>query len=145
MGEAASGDTRTLYFVNTLVGQAFFQPDFNRRAKEDGDAEAYRRYMARILEEQPEHQVIRSEAELHKAASDQLVLRQIAHARVAHGEYLVSGITLFRPVSGGRTGLFSIPAVVTPRQSQTALTAKKISRPLFLQLPDAVVVEDSAD
>ena len=145
MGQAASGDTRTLYFVNTLAGQAFFQPGFNRRAKEDGDAEAYRSYMSRILEDQPEHRVIKSKAKLHKAASDQLVLRQIAHARVAHGEYLVSGITLFRPVSGGRTGLFSIPAVVTPRQSQTALTAKKISRPLFLQLPDAVVVEDSAD
>ncbi|MFK7944585.1 MAG: FecR domain-containing protein [Paracoccaceae bacterium] len=131
LGQATSGETKVLYYVNTLPGQDMFQSGFDRRAKEKDDAEAYKSFMSRVFEDQPGYRVVNSEANLDGAAPDRLVLQQRVHARVSLGDYQVTGVTMFRPAVGNRTGLFAIPAVVTPRQSRTALTAKKVLRPMI--------------
>ncbi|MEL6476455.1 MAG: FecR domain-containing protein [Pseudomonadota bacterium] len=133
-GRAADGETRTLYYVNSLPGQDLFQPGYDRFARELQDARAYRAYMSRILADEPGHQVIESTAELQETAPNRIVLTQSVDVRVPYGSYLVTGVTLFRPAAGNRTGLFAVPAVVVPRPSGKALTAMRIGRPLFSNL-----------
>lgn len=141
LGDAGPGDTRILYFVNTLPGQEIFQPGFDDRAKETDDAAAYTRFMSRVFDDQSDYAVASAEASLARAAPDQIVLTQRALTRLRHGEHLVSGITLYRPVTGTRTALFSIPAVVTPRPSGSAHTAPEVADALFKSLPYRVAIE----
>ncbi len=142
LGQANPGDTKVLYFVNAVPGQAFFQSGFDDSAKEKDDAKAYRDFMAQVLGDQPGHRIITSKANLHRAAPNQLVLQQSVQARVPDGEYLITGVTLYRSTNDGRTALFAIPAVVTPRKSEAALTALDIGRPLYQRLPDPVELSD---
>lgn len=139
LGQAGPGDSEILYFVNTSQGQQIFQRDFDKRAKEKTDARAYSDFMSRIFYDQPDYRVTKSDARLKRAARDQLVLRQQVHARVQFGEYLVTGVTLFHPVTEGRTALFAIPAVVTPRRSTVATTAIDVAGTLFPHLKNASV------
>lgn len=136
LGQAAPGDTKVLYYVNVFPGRDLFLPGFDLSAREKSDAKAYESYMPRVFADEQGVRIVESKADMQRTTSGQLVLQQRAAARGLHGDYLVTGLTLYRSVSEDRTALFAIPAVVSPRSSAAALTANDVARALYQQVPE---------
>lgn len=133
LGQAGPGDRRILYFVNTYPGQPFFQSGFKTRPAEREEAKAFKDFISNAFRQHPGFRALGSEARFNRTAVDAVILRQQVEARAAQQRYLISGVTLYRKASAGRTALFAIPSVVTPKASEGARTAADVARSLFAQ------------